>query len=567
MLAYELFLNNKDSSIEPTKSTLPIKKAYVTFEDSQFSVGFDKKTLTEYGGSTTQRYVQLQKALAMPLNSRAKLKGIGVTGHKPKPYVVLYGILSKKALTLYFGKNENIFKATLDLQTGSMDVLDTHKRIPFNGDKRNKLNAFIGDVPLYQAYIKEHIINEDDTLNVKALEAVSLGFIGLAKKTEAFVRVAEETSGKLAFKVYIIPGKEDPSYKILTNPARTTKTDAFGGIYYKYPSETTQTAQFFSYDDPSFTLNGAKKEAFYKQLQIGDTSFSKINLTGEYKERIGPLSMYLFDLSDPSFKVKKRSAGFYAYLNGAYDQLLKQHVQQQEKASLKVICLKESNSQKEVLVDTNLTFKRLERILGHNRENVPPLLFEKVFITRLGKTTLWSDYLWAIRSFIYEWKANPKILIKKYSKKLLASRFDILAHREIDGKPGGVWAKEYLRYADIAFELLTGGKMDESMTSDEQFAYNVGKIAAGYINFKKKAGETSNSLTGLLSYTKYDESKLRFVYEQVSRGVQLSNANDKQKKEITNFIKDNTPKTLKLKNPSTDLSYFFFRGVFNVLKE
>jgi hypothetical protein len=48
LLAYELYLKNKENTAEPVKRIVPIKKAFVK-ADNQVTVQLDTKTLEHYG--------------------------------------------------------------------------------------------------------------------------------------------------------------------------------------------------------------------------------------------------------------------------------------------------------------------------------------------------------------------------------------------------------------------------------------------------------------------------------------------------------------------------------------
>ena len=63
MLAYELYLNNKESKTPVVKAPKLLKKIYVN-EDK---VGVDSKALEEYGSNV--RYDFLQEWLSMPMNT------------------------------------------------------------------------------------------------------------------------------------------------------------------------------------------------------------------------------------------------------------------------------------------------------------------------------------------------------------------------------------------------------------------------------------------------------------------------------------------------------------------
>ena len=53
------------------------------------------------------------------------------------------------------------------------------------------------------------------------------------------------------------------------------------------------------------------------------------------------------------------------------------------------------------------------------------------------------------------------------------------------------------------------------MNNNEDFAYKVGIMARLYIDFKNEVEERSGSLRDLLTYSKYDREKLRFVLRRI----------------------------------------------------
>ena len=107
------------------------------------------------------------------------------------------------------------------------------------------------------------------------------------------------------------------------------------------------------------------------------------------------------------------------------------------------------------------------------------------------------------------------------------------------------------------------------MESEENFAYHIGEIAGKYIKFKKDIGENNNTLQDIITYSKYDREKLRFVHRRVCLGISLTKpSSDKQNQltEIIKFIRDVMPKDeINDSNAHKDNSYFFYKGVFEQL--
>jgi hypothetical protein len=102
MLAYELFLKNKDWNEEFVNPT-NVKKVYVkaTAPALSITINFDDKTLQEYGDNKDSKEL-LKNLLQMPRNT---LKAVGLpfrgTGaNSPRAYVEFYGVLKKNTLAI-----------------------------------------------------------------------------------------------------------------------------------------------------------------------------------------------------------------------------------------------------------------------------------------------------------------------------------------------------------------------------------------------------------------------------------------------------------------------------------
>jgi hypothetical protein len=92
LLAYELYLKNKESTGEVVKKTKPIKKIFV----NKNNIKIDNKTREEYGSELTNDQGFIQDWLSMPLNtSNTKLLNLPDkrTGSRSSPpYIKIYGI-------------------------------------------------------------------------------------------------------------------------------------------------------------------------------------------------------------------------------------------------------------------------------------------------------------------------------------------------------------------------------------------------------------------------------------------------------------------------------------------
>ena len=106
-------------------------------------------------------------------------------------------------------------------------------------------------------------------------------------------------------------------------------------------------------------------------------------------------------------------------------------------------------------------------------------------------------------------------------------------------------------------------------TSDEEFAELIGNIVRLYIDFKKmnNEGENNNSLSNILTYSKYDREVLRFIMSLVARGIELSKVSEDKKKILTEKITKLQPKKeISDDAVSNDFSCFFFKGYYAKLE-
>ena len=74
MLAYELYLKNKESTTEAVKTVVPIKKVFVMADD-KVTVQLDSKTLEHYGENLNPKAPNsyFQESLSMPSNNLASV--------------------------------------------------------------------------------------------------------------------------------------------------------------------------------------------------------------------------------------------------------------------------------------------------------------------------------------------------------------------------------------------------------------------------------------------------------------------------------------------------------------
>jgi hypothetical protein len=115
----------------------------------------------------------------------------------------------------------------------------------------------------------------------------------------------------------------------------------------------------------------------------------------------------------------------------------------------------------------------------------------------------------------------------------------------------------------FCLKLLTENGRGSIMDKNEEYAYKIGVIAGKYVKFKRDKNEANNSTKDILTYSKYDRERLRFVYQRVGIGVSLSKVNTD---DLNKFIKDYLPKEeIDDAQAYSDYSYFFYKGVFGNL--
>src|SRR5918994_2460093 len=92
MLAYEFYLQNRDSKSNAVKSVTPIKKIFVVGDN----IIIDPKTREEYGSELSTDASFLQDWLSMPLNTSNKdllnLPDRRTGTSQRKPYISIYGM-------------------------------------------------------------------------------------------------------------------------------------------------------------------------------------------------------------------------------------------------------------------------------------------------------------------------------------------------------------------------------------------------------------------------------------------------------------------------------------------
>lgn len=110
----------------------------------------------------------------------------------------------------------------------------------------------------------------------------------------------------------------------------------------------------------------------------------------------------------------------------------------------------------------------------------------------------------------------------------------------------------------------------ELLSGEEKFALNTGKIAGKYVSFKREIGQDSNSLSTILTFSKYDKMSLFRVISLVCSGIRLAkvpSGKERLRDEMDEFAKKHYPKEdFASANASRDYAYFFHRGVYETLE-
>ncbi len=560
MLAYDLYLRNKDYKGEAVKRQKPIKKIFV----NKNQLTLDPKLKEHYGGNDSQESKQLQNWLSMPLNTAnagiLNLPNKSTGSRSAAPYIQIYGVFEvtktlepKLELSISTPKG-GTFVSKLNLTT-SEDQITAKGRITLNLDKKN---YSISGKNLFDAYVKSGIIDNNGAFDSTTFVKISRAFFQYAKKR----KLEPVRARPVKFSLFVLPSNGSIEYlETAKKFSSESFVDCFGNRDSRYASKPTKTGKFLSYDDPAFTINCTSGEKFYKNLSIGETSLDKINLPADDVFNIAGLNWIFINVSDPSFHFEKTGKGIYSQLYENYNLLKKRSSLEIDLVQMKIICFKTQQAKLEVLIDENMTMKRMQELFERaNVPNIQPLLFE-ILIDKSNKNPIWGDYLNAVRSFIV---GN---YVERFRFLTILSK---LLKRNIHG-----WLKEnnvadavdFFKKSDFCLKVLSTSKyLREDVKAGEEYAYKIGKISGKYVNFKKEAKEESNSLRDILTYSKYDREKLRFVMTRVGQGVNLSKITSDKMDVISNFIKANLPEIEIPDNEAfEDYSYFFYKGLYEVL--
>ncbi len=592
MLAYELYLANRTLSSEAGRPD-PVKKIFVDFSCKK-SIKIDIKTLEEYGGKTYSKTKSIQEIFSMPLITEP---GVGLpdkgTGSNSKPpYLKINGEFIRGTCILsisgrILGKKDKLEqKCTFSLKD---------KKFKFEGNSKivvriDTENYFISKKnykeKLFDAYVAAGIVDRSCQLLPNTTRKICEAFFNFAKKRVMHSADGlEYINGK--FKLIVLPRDGEITYSPpLKNKNENEEIgqvfeDSFGINANGYATTPTKNAKFISYDDIAFTINCTKGQDFYKNLGIGDKSIQKINFHSDYLFRISGLEWYFLSLTGAEETVmaeEEGAGGLYEKLLYLYKKVIKSG---NDFGDLKIVCAKTVQSKKEILLCETIPVKRLSDILmlefvggqGKTRPWTPPL-FETTLLERRNsylvkeEKIFWNDYLYFVRFWLNDKKFEREKLISKFSEKVRG-----LISLHINSKRGKKeLSSEIIREINTFYEnasfcikLLTKDSRGDEMDHSEDYAYRIGKIVGKYIAFKRSAEETTGSTEDILTYSKYDRERLRFVFTRIALGLSLSKA-ESLKRYLEVFIKSTLPnKEIDEENASKDYSYFFYKGVFECL--
>ena len=567
MLAYELFLNNKDSSTPDVKEQLPIKKIFYK------NNAVDSKTLDEYGSEIIKTAELLQTCFQMPLSTidpkLLNLPDFGRGANSKKPYIKIRGILKTDTskLILEIGKASNSIKHVLDLTTGEIHN-NPDKKIKLNLDK---IQYLINSYPLFDEYVKFGIIDNDGVLNLKVYDDIIKIFFEFAKNHKPEIT----KPGTIRFEIYVLP--DDSTIEFRENEKnkkndsiQNSFIDYFGNKSSKYPSKTTQTAKFLTFDDEALTVNCMKDADFYKNLGIGDGSFKKIFTNKSQTFTISQLKWIFVDMFDIHSKFHETKKGILTQLYENYN------IMKDKSVSIlvgsKVICIQSKKSQQVLLINENLTMNKMKKMFSNIKytKDIPEFCFE-ILIDTSNKNTIWNTYLYVVRNFIGG-RRTPKNYLLSYFNKILRQKIHDWAKDYVKKQLSKDYIKEqssFFTKSDFCLKYLCSSNNDmKYMDKNEEFAEKIGKIANVYIKFKKKEKENNNSLSDILTYSKYDRERLRFILSRVGRGLQLSNLSDDEKDSTENQIRSlQSNEEIEDDAASKDYSYFFYKGFYTNVRQ
>lgn len=546
MLAYELYLGSKDSDEAQVSKQFPLKKVFY----NRGKIEIDSTTLQEYGCVPSGDSKPMQDSLQMPLSTtnRDDLNlPWHVTGSSSlRPYIEIYGACKGNAASLKIElgiKKPGQVTGVLDTNTGEI-TMQEEGTIVLRLDKKQYLQ---NSGTLFDEYVKSGIIDDAQSLDMEACKKIMRAFFEFAKGREIGTK-------KTTFRVYVLPNRDKIVFKNKDSKApKEPFVDYFGNEARGYPSSTTQNAKFLSYDDRAFTIQCEQKEAFYRNLGIGDESFEKIAVRTSNTFAISGLEWTFMDL-EGGFEFKRTNKGILHQLHANYRDL-KSRGSGLHGVQMKIICHKKSSGRAshEIMLSENVTMDKMDALFRH-MDNVPASGLE--ILIENGRNPVWDTYLYAVRSFLAGNKMDKDRLLNFFNRMLKRQTPE---WPKAEPKP-----EDFFTRADFCMRTLINARSaQDAVDRNEEFAVKIGQAAKAYVAFKQRNREQNNSSLDILTYSKYDREKLRFVLSRIGRGIQLSKASDDQKKSINDEIGSLQPREeIEDEVATKDYSYFFFKGYY-----
>lgn len=555
MLASELYQANKDSEVQPSSSTFILKKIFL----KNGKPIIDKKTIEGYGSTTNKDTAYVQNLLQMPLNT-INAADLNLPTHQTgsnsaKPYIMVYGTFktNQKLVTRLEIEISGMSKTSISYK---FDLSDQEMEKEFKGQVKLNLdrkNYFTGSKTLFSEYVKSRIIDEEGILNSEVYESIIKSFLIFVKKQKPeFV-----TRNITTFRLYILPNDSTITYQQSEKKSNLAFTDYFGNDATEFPSEPTLYAKFLTSDDPAFVINCSKnKKEFYKNLGIGDKSFEKIYVDQAKTFTIARLKWTFFDQDNIHHTFTETKKGILSQIYENYNSLLNGKGTS-EKTRLKVICIKKDNAKQEILIDENLTMGRMEKLCAGIKDS-PPLCLE-IFIEKYGQSTMWDTYVHIVKNVLAGRPISRRYMLSYFERTLKRNQFEWKKSKYDKD------ARDF--FSKSVFCLTTLLNADETTTAmrqeSETFAESIGRISRAFIDFKKEHGERDNSFEDILTYSKYDREKLRFILARIGRGVALSKTALEKKDKLNDKIATlRSSKEISDDLAMIDLSYFFFKGYY-----
>lgn len=576
MLAYDLFLKNDQRNYNPILFNVrPIKKIFIKKKE----IVIDGKGIEHYDSKTLDDYKEIQNLWQMPLNTTKKdtinIPNDNTSPRQDPPYLIIEGELKsnkeKKPIkiiftTKKFTKNELKFeydleKSNLEFITKKDDENQTHKV-----DKKIALkinipkNYLIENQSLLDAYKVNQIIQDDNTIKFSTIEESLKKFCNYIKN-----KIPEKVlNGN--FEIYVLPieAKEKEIKNKLKQFGKPSFKDSFGNTVSDFASGNTRTASFLSFNEDYFTIKYIQDKAFYENLGIGIESLDKVELPKQEMFHISGFDWWFFSQEVPAnFDFKRYGGGIFKQLYQNYKELSRLEQSTIGRVNLHVTCFKPDSKKLEVIIDENLTMKKLERLFSiiPDEKKIPRNVFEDSLIIKIGRTTIWHNYIIAVRAFLSEIPVDSFFLMKIFIIKIQNKIFDWIKQKGFSD------ASEFFKQAWFCYKILTRrDKKQMSLDNNENFAYNVGKLAGRFFNFASKLNEANktdkNRYSGILTYTKYDKTTLERIFKRIGWWFGLLPSDNERKAAFLSQALETVKNLGEMSDSNKDYSFFFYKGFF-----